>query len=435
MKTLQDLKVERASLKEKQQALVNKARNEKRQMTDDENTQFDAHQTEIVRLNAEVERAQIIEDNEKATSLSDGVRIDGTGLGKSERREKQQMLERFSLHKALRSQLPGGVLDGVEAEYHQEALREAKNFGGTIEGVAIPNSMRAAGQTVGEDSGDFGGKLVYEEFKGVIDALTPKPIIESLGARYVRGLKGPASFVKNKGGIIATWEGEISEVNSSKNQYKRVAMDAKRVSATVPISVQNLHQSVIDLEMFTAEEIGRAVERAIDLAAINGPGTGNVPLGILNSPDVNILSAGVNGSSPSWSHLVDMETKVGDANYYDNDLKYLFNTKTKGSLKQSLHTTGDAKYLITNNECNGYGYGVSNFLPSDLTKGTGTNLSAAILGSFKELLIGEWGFSDMVVDNITGKKAGIIEITVNQYLDILLRSPEAFSVVKDWVIS
>ena len=84
------------------------------------------------------------------------------------------------------------------------------------------------------------------------------------------------------------------------------------------------------------------------------------------------------------------------------------------------------------NELNGYPVSISNLVPNDLTKGTGTSLNAGIFGDWSQVMIGEWGFYDMVVDNISRKKEGLIEITVNSFLDILIKHGEAFAVVKDW---
>ena len=90
--------------------------------------------------------------------------------------------------------------------------------------------------------------------------------------------------------------------------------------------------------------------------------------------------------------------------------------------------------MAGDNTINGYRVGVSNLVPGNLTKGTGTNLSAGVFGDFSQQYIGSWGFYDLVVDEITRKKDGIIEITTNQFLDILLARAEAFAVVKDWVV-
>ena len=44
---------------------------------------------------------------------------------------------------------------------------------------------------------------------------------------------------------------------------------------------------------------------------------------------------------------------------------------------------------------------VSNNVPSNLTKGSGTNLSAVIYGNFADLLIGLYGTLEMLVDPYT----------------------------------
>jgi len=345
--------------------------------------------------------------------------------------------ERLSLHKALRSQLPGGKLEGVEAEYDQEMRKEAREAGVAIQGVAIPNGVekRDTAQTVTQDAGAYGANLVGTQTMGVIDQLRPKPILEQMGATYLRGLTGKVEFPVNNGGIVATWEGERTTTTATKNAYGKLTMDPKRLSATVQVSLQNLIQSTPNLEGMTARDIRLATQLAIDIAGINGSGAGNVPLGILNASGTNAVVAGTNGLAPAWAHIIAMETGIYNANAEVDKMGYLINPGTKGKLKTTAHAVTNLGYLMSPaNEINGYKVGVSTLVPSDLDKGTSVGVcSAAIFGNFADLLIGEWGFYDMVVDNITGKKAGIIEITVNQFLDMLVKRPESFSVVKDWL--
>jgi hypothetical protein len=73
-------------------------------------------------------------------------------------------------------------------------------------------------------------------------------------------------------------------------------------------------------------------------------------------------------------------------------------------------------------------------VPSNLVKGTsGAICSAGIFGDFSQLIIGQWGFMDLSVDEVSRKREGYVEITLNTFLDILVRQPKAFSVVKDWL--
>lgn len=349
------------------------------------------------------------------------------------------MLKDYSLHKAIRSQMANGTLDGVELELHQETVKRAKAAGVAITGLAVPmgtarSEKRADGQTVTQDSGAYGGNLVATELQSPIEFLRPQPVLESLGARFMTGLQGNLKFPTNDGGITATWEGEVTEVANTKNAYGSKEMSPKRLAASVLMSLQNIMQSSTDLELMTVQDIRDAVAEAIDRAGINGSGSGNQPLGILNTSGIGSVVGGTNGAAPTWANIVDLETSIFVQNANSARMNYLINPVTRGRLKKTKHEAGDLGYLMaTDNTINGYPVGVSNLVPSNLTKGTGTGLSAGIFGDFSQLLIGQWAFLDMSVDDKSRKKEGYIEITVNTFLDLLVRQPKAFAAVKDWV--
>jgi predicted enzyme involved in methoxymalonyl-ACP biosynthesis len=73
-------------------------------------------------------------------------------------------------------------------------------------------------------------------------------------------------------------------------------------------------------------------------------------------------------------------------------------------------------------------------LPNNLAKGTGTGLSAAILGSInaQTLTYAMWGGLEIIVNPYTKGKAGITEFIVNSYSDFAVLQPNAFVVVKDF---
>ena len=66
----------------------------------------------------------------------------------------------------------------------------------------------------------------------------------------------------------------------------------------------------------------------------------------------------------------------------------------------------------------GYGMEVTSNVPSDLTKGTGTALSALIFGDFSQLMIGLFSTADILIDPYTGGSAGTVRIRVMQEVDI-----------------
>ena len=312
MKKSDALKQERHALNEKQQALIDLAKSEKRDFTETEEADFDARVGEIRALDKKIERALEIEATELRTAASNGKPVT-TDVVDGEQRELEKMKKRYSIHNVIRSQMDNGEpLKGVELEIHQETKKQAARAGVAIGGVAVPLASRADGQTVGEDSGAYGGNLVSNDLQGPIEYLRPNPVLESLGARMLTGLQGNLVFPTNDGGISGAWEGEVDTATNTKNAYGSKTMSPKRYSASVLISLQNLMQSNINLEMFTMDEIKAIVANAIDAAGING--VAPAPVGILNTSGTNAVVGGTNGAVPTWAHLVGMETAVEVAN-------------------------------------------------------------------------------------------------------------------------
>ena len=440
MKKLAELLQERAEKVKAQKALLDARKEEKRDFTEEEVTTFRNLTTEIEALDTKIKLRKEEEAAEKRAAELDGTPVDTT-TGEAEEAEKRKMKKRYSLHKAIRSQLPNHTLDGVEKELHDETLKQARAAGITeIQGILIPGpsqEKRADGQTVTQDGGGYGGNLVAEDLQGPIEFLRPKPVLETLGARLLTGLQGDLAFPTNDGGISATWEGEVDTVAATKNAIGKKTMKPNRLAVTALISLQNLFQSSIDLERFTIDDINAVVGNEMDSKGINGSGASNQPLGILNTPGIGSVVAGdPDGGAPSWDNIIDLESEIYIANANAAQMAYLINPGTKGKLKKTKHQAGDANYLMaTDNTINGYRVGVSTLVPSNLTKGAGTNLNAGIFGDFKQYIMGQWGFYDMVVDNITRKKDGYVEITVNTFVDMMLRHAKAFCAVKDWNIS
>ena len=435
MKTSKQLKEERASLITEQDALVKTIKSEKRDFNETEETRFDDLQTQIEGFDTQIKRAEKVEAAEaRAASMA------GTPVVNGEQKERENLKKRYSIHKVIRTQMGMETLDGVELEMHQETVKRAKESGQAITGVGVPTDFaekRADGQTVTQDSGAYGANLVSQDLQNPIEFLRPKPIVESLGARFLTGLTGDLKFPTNDGGITGAWEGEIATTAASKNAYGSKSMSPNRYGVRALLSLQNIIQSSFSLETMTLEDIRAVLANAIDLAAINGSGASSQPEGILNATGTNAVVGGTNGAAPTWAHIVDMESGIFSNNAEAQNMAYLINPATKGKLKQTKHSAGDLNYLMSgDNMINGYKVGVSNHVPGNLTKGTlaGT-ANAGIFGDFKQLLIGQWGFLDLSVDDKSLKNQGYVAIDVNTFVDVLVRQPKAFSVIKDWDLS
>ena len=74
---------------------------------------------------------------------------------------------------------------------------------------------------------------------------------------------------------------------------------------------------------------------------------------------------------------------------------------------------------------------VTNNVPSNLTKGSGTDLSALVFGDFSQLIIGMFSSADVLVDPYTNSATGAVRVRVMQEMDLGVRNAQSFAAITD----
>ena len=198
-----------------------------------------------------------------------------------------------------------------------------------------------------------------------------------------------------------------------------------------------LRQTSIDVEQIVWNKIQEAHARLLETAAIAGTGTNNQPQGILsalaavtNTP--NIIAMGANGGAITWPKVVALETKINAGNANRGKLAYLPNATVVGDLKTIERAQNTARFLLEGDKLNGYPIEWTNLVPSNLTKGTASQVcSAMIFGNFEDLYIGHWGGVDVVVDPFTLAANGDVRIILNSWDDCKVVEPASFAAIVD----
>ena len=131
-----------------------------------------------------------------------------------------------------------------------------------------------------------------------------------------------------------------------------------------------------------------------------------------------------------------LETAIATANADLGSLGYLTTPGLRGKLKTTDKTSGYGQFLWTDGEpgaglLNGYKALTSTQVPSNLTKGTGTNLHPIIFGNWSDMLINHWGAADLLVDPYTGSAAGTTRVRILQEVDIIIRNVASFAAIVD----
>lgn len=428
MKTAKQLREEKAPLVAELRTMVDLATQEGRELTEAENTRSGEISTALDELE---QRAAAAEARESVfLAHAGGVMDDAEG------QERTNLRRSYSFLRAVRAKIENRPLDGVEAEMHQEAVQEAQQRGGVIEGIGIPEMLftKPEERAYSVGAADNGAKTVETRIVSFIDALRPKLLVEELGATPLTGLTGNVKIPALDSHSTGTWEGETDEAAEKTATIGERSLTPNRVSAWSRFSKQLFAQSSQDVERMILGDLGSALKIAKDAAAINGTGSGQ-PLGILNASGINVEALGTNGAAATFANMVALESLISAADADVANMQYLVTPGLRGFLKTLKKDAGSGEFVWNDNMVNGYNAFATTQMPSNLTKGTGTDLHAAIFGDWSSLIVASWAGLDIVVDPYSAKKNAQIEIAVNEWCDVAIRHAAAFAAIKDAVVS
>jgi HK97 family phage major capsid protein len=313
----------------------------------------------------------------------------------------------------------------------------AKKEGRTSRGLLIPVDVLYGKRdlTTSTASGTAkAGNLVATDLLAAsfIDVLRNKMVLNTLGAQFLTGLNGNVAIPRKTSASSAYWVAENSAPTESTNApaFDQVTMSPKTLGAYVDISRRLMLQSSLDIENLVRNDLATSIAVAMDGAAVAGSGS-NKPTGVLNTSGIGSVTLGTNGAAPTWAMVVNLVKEVETDNALTGSAAFL----TNGQVKAKLSTTSrqssgvEGNFILGPDMANLYGYPiyVSQQVPSNLTKGSGSSLSAMLFGVWSDLLIGQWSGIDILVDQYSGSNAGTVRVVAFHDCDFAVRHPESFA--------
>ncbi|NQU47024.1 MAG: phage major capsid protein [Planctomycetes bacterium] len=359
------------------------------------------------------------------------VESDAADLGLTEKEKGQ-----FSIVRGLRALAdPSNPRLREEAAFEFEVSDAAsKKRGKEAQGIHVPFEVLAhERRDLNVGTATAGGHTVSTDLlaSSFIDLLRNYSALLPMST-VLTGLVGDVAIPRLTGAATAYWVGEGSAPTESQETFGQLAMSPKTVAGTVDLTRKLLLQSSNVGEPLVRRDLATVLSLALDLAGINGSGTGSEPEGILNTSGIGSVALGTNGGAPAWEDLVKLEEEVAVDNALMGNLRYLSNAKFRSKLKRtSINATYGDKMILDGNDVNGYEFVTSNQVPSTLTKGTGSNLSAAIFGNFADWVIGLWSGVDIIVDPYSQSRSGTVQVTAFQDADMGPRHEESFAAIVD----
>ena len=314
----------------------------------------------------------------------------------------------------------------------EEGVREMSRSGKASErNLVIPSIVLRTIDVNNISTSTEGAEFAQVTRMSYLEALQNALVCQKLGAVYMDGLQGNVRIVKG-GGATAGWYSEDAAASMQKLSFATATMMPKRLQVLAGYTMDLLKQTSLSVDKIILQEMIRAHAAGLDAAAFTGSGSSGQPTGILNTTGIGAVVMGTDGGALTRDKLIDLETEVAQDNALFGSLAYVTNAKVAGKMKKTESVTGYPDWLLEDGKANDYPVAITNSIPSNLTKGSSSQVcSAMIFGNFNELLIGQWGGLDVLIDPFSSKAKAIIEVTAFAYHDILVRRPEAFAAVQD----
>lgn len=360
------------------------------------------------------------------------------------RRERNQ----FSIVRAIRAQMPNAsARDRDAARFEIECSDAAqKQYGREAQGILVPDDVLFAPgrqelkRDLTQGTATAGGHTVATELlsESFIEKLRNAVAVEQAGARVLTGLQGNIAIPRQTSASTTYWVAENAAITESQQAFDQVTMSPSTVGAFTDYSRRLLLQSAMDVESFVRDDLARTIAVEIDRVAIEGDpdttATQYEPRGILNVSGIGSVAAGTNGAALTRDDCVDLINEVAQDNVSLADAAFLTNSQVITALQKLNVDTGSGKFVMeSRDQLLAFPVFESNNVPSDLTKGSGSNLSALIFGKFDNFIFGYWSGVDILVDPYTGSSAGTVRVVALVDVDTAARHAESFAAITDAV--
>ncbi len=405
---------------------------EKRGFSDTERARVVEIEARLSAINGDIAALAVLEKR------ANGSFNYGTESSKSEEKEKRE----FSFSKLIR-EAGSNSISGLEKELVEESAKEARAMGITPQGIYLSNDIMNVKtrelRTMSAGTATSGGNFIPLEKVGFFDALYAKTVLDQLGVTKLTGLSANVDLTGFSAAATVAWAAETADAASGDPTTAARQLRPSRLSAYSDISKQLLLQNNQSIEQEIINSFVRALSVEIERAAINGSGSSNQPTGLLQTSGINSVAMGTNGAVPSLAKVLELVAAVENANAGLNG-KFLINPKLVAKLKQTEISSGSGAMIMSymayfngmSDQIDGKPVFSTTNVPSNLTKGSASAVcSAMIYGDWENLVIGQFGGVELVVDPYSQAIGNKTRVVLNQHIGIAVKQPAAFGAIVD----
>ena len=390
------------TLKLRCKEIINTCKMEIREMTDDEEKEFNDAKEEIKSLNE-----QLVELNARLAQYEEEpIEEEIENNTNSNKRTKtiNSMNTEFRLIKAINDIANNRSLDNVASAVISKGTEEMRKSGLSYGGqIQLPTEELRATITVESEGED----VVATELYNIIEPLRAKNVLVQAGAKFLTNLVGDVQ-VPIMGASNVTWEGETADAKDGAGMFSNVKLQPKRLTAYIDISKQFLAQDSLSAEALIRQDLINAINSKLESTILGAESGANQPTGLFN---------GITATSVSdFAGVCDLEAAIEDANVI-GECKYVMSNKAKAGFRNMAKSAKSTQLVMEGGMIDG----------TPVLNTSNVEGKNFIYGDFSNLAIGQWGGIDLTVDPYTKAAQGQVRLVVNAYFDAKVLRPEAFA--------
>ena len=271
----------------------------------------------------------------------------------------------------------------------------------------LVNAENRAVQVTGE--GGAHDQVVETEIEGILEPLYANSVLAKLGCRWYSGLPMGDVQIPVMGKSTVKWEGEVDEADATGNAFTTVKLQPKRLSAYIDISKQLIAQDTIGVENAIRRDLVNALNDKLEATVFgNAAGTTEQPAGLFyNASETNV---------DDFAGLCQFEAAVEAQNVYGN-MKYVMSPSAKATFRGMIKGTNATGMVYEAGEMDG----VETYVTTNVAS------KKFIYGDFSNLVIGNWGDIEITIDPYTQSTKGCIRLVINAYFDFKPARAVAFN--------
>ena len=407
-------KEERATLVENMEAILEGAKSEERDLTEDEQNNWDAFDSEIKALDKKIQVA------ERQEQLNASI---AANISSAKSNETPKEYKKYSFLKAI-NEFSKGNLSGLEKEMDQEA--RIHNSG--IVGLGIPTNVFGSEQRATPQTTTNASEMIPVEVGDFVGTLQNMTVLGGL-ATWMYGLNGDVKLPVLSGST-ATWEGENDAAAEAGTAIGGPSLSPERLASYMDLSKMLLIQTNDSVERAVRDDMMRAIAAQVEAAALGAAdGTGAVPQGVFDAATGTVASG-----AATLAKMIELERNVAEHNADFGRLAFITSAKGRAKLKQIAGDVVDGTdyaasplWKMDNTIIGHPAYCTNNIAD---TYNTNTE-SGVVFGRFDDMVIGQFGSAlDVLVDPYTQAASGAIRIVINSYWDTAFRRGDSFATIE-----